>query len=298
MTLDFTAAKVNPLKMYGGANGTKRGIIHQGDTYMLKFPPKPTRNPDMSYVNSCIAEYVACHIFKTLGMNTQDTLLGQYADKIAVACKDFELDGFILKDFAHLKNTIIDSEQNGYGTDLDDILNAIQEQQIISPVKLEEFFWNMFVGDAFLGNFDRHNGNWGFLINEATGEVKIAPIFDCGSCLYPQLDENKMSYVMASEKEIEERIYVYPTSAIQQNKKKLNYAQFLATTKNKECRTALKRIGGRIDLSKINAVIDDTPFISETHRQFLKMMIKERKEKIIDNALERVRKSPQKQRER
>jgi len=298
VAFDFTAAKVNPLKMYGGANGNKIGIIHQGDTYMLKFPPKPTRNPELSYANSCIAEYVACHIFKTLGMDTQDTLLGQYNDKVAVACKDFEVDGFILKDFAHLKNTIIDSEQNGYGTDLDDILNTIHEQQIVSPVKLEAFFWNMFISDALLGNFDRHNGNWGFLINGATGEVKIAPVFDCGSCLYPQLDENNMSHVMENEKEIEERIYVYPTSAIQQDKKKLNYAQFLATTKNEECHAALKRIGGRIDLSKINAVVDNTPFISETHRQFLKMMIKERKEKIIDNALECVRKSPQRQQER
>ena len=41
---------------------------------------------------------------------------------IVVACKDFTSSGIVLQDFASLKNTIIDSEHNGYGTDLSDIL--------------------------------------------------------------------------------------------------------------------------------------------------------------------------------
>lgn len=286
---DFTNEPINRLRMYGGANGNKISIIYQGENYMLKFPPKPTRNPDMSYANSCISEYVACHVFETLGIPTQKTLLGTYGDKITVACKDFEVDGYVLKDFAQLKNTIIDSMQNGYGTELTDLVRAIGEQQIISPVKLEEFFWNMFVGDAFLGNFDRHNGNWGFLINYTLGKVEIAPVYDCGSCLYPQMNENRMKYVLENRDEVEQRLFVFPNSALQLDGKKINYAQFLMTTENEGCLGALKVIGSRIDLSKINSVIEDTPYISDLHKLFLKTMIQERKEKIIDKALERVR---------
>jgi len=289
MEIDFTNAKIDPFKMYGGANGNKIGIVHQGETFMLKFPPKPTVNPNMSYTNSCISEYVACHIFGSLGIDTQETVLGRYKDKVTVACKDFEVDGFIFKDFAHLKNTIIDSEQNGYGTELNDILAAIGEQQLMSPVDLEQFFWEMFVGDALLGNFDRHNGNWGFLLNSSTGEIKIAPIYDCGSCLYPQMEEKSMEHVMSNAAEIEKRLFEYPTSAIAQGKKKINYAQFLMTTDNAECLAALQTIGSRIDLTKINLMIDNTPFISDVHKQFLKTMVKARKEKIIDTALTRVR---------
>jgi hypothetical protein len=51
----------------------------------------------------------------------------------------------------------------------------------------------------------------------------------------------------------------------------------------------LRAIGGRIDLATISSVIDNTPFISDTYKLFLKTMIRERKEKIIDRALERVR---------
>ena len=43
----------------------------------------------LSYTNSCISEYVSCKILKTLGLNSQDTMLGKYNNKIVVACKDF-----------------------------------------------------------------------------------------------------------------------------------------------------------------------------------------------------------------
>jgi len=283
--VDFTNENVNKLRMYGGSQGNKLCITLHGENYMLKFPPKPKRKTDISYTNGCISEYVACHVFEALGMETQKTILGTYGGKTTVACKDFEVDGFLLKDFAQLKNTVIDSSQNGYGTELSDVLQTIQEQQIISPFKLEEFFWNMFVGDALLGNFDRHNGNWGFLIKESTGEVKIAPIFDCGSCLYPQLEENGMMLVLSSRDNIEDRLFAFPNSALQQDGVKINYARFLMDAKYESCRKAISVIGNRIDLVKINSIIESTPYITDTHKLFLKTMIRERKEHIIDKAL-------------
>lgn len=288
MELDFTNSQINRYRMYGGNNGNKISIYFQGESYMLKFPPKPSKNPEMSYTNGCISEYAACHIFESLGIETQQTLLGRYQDKIVVACKDFTSEGAILKDFASLKNTIVESSGNGYGTDLSEILNTIQEQQIIPPKKLNSFFWDMFIGDSLLGNFDRHNGNWGFLVNEKKGLIKLAPVYDCGSCLYPQLNEKKMAYVLSNPEEINERIYVFPNSALKENDKKINYAQFLLTTKHTECLHALKRIGARIDLVKINGIIDEMPYISQLHKEFLKTMIRQRKEKIIDKAMERL----------
>jgi hypothetical protein len=286
--IDFTNAKIDKLRMYGGSNGSKIGIIYQEEKYMLKFPPRPALTTEMSYTKRCISEYVACNIFQTLGIDAQQTLLGRYNDKIVVACKDFETDGFILRDFAQLKNTIIDSSHNGYGTELDDILETIQKQQLISPVELESAFWNMFAADTLLGNFDRHNGNWGFLINNASGEVKIAPIYDCGSCLYPQISENMMKHIIDNREEINKRLFVYPTSALHQGGKKVNYYQFLSTTEINESIEALKRVNETIDLAKINAVIENTPYISDIYKQFLQTMIKERKECIIDKALEHI----------
>ena len=48
--IDFTNCEEN-LKTYNGANGSKLGIIFNGEDYLLKFPPKPTKKKDLSYSN-------------------------------------------------------------------------------------------------------------------------------------------------------------------------------------------------------------------------------------------------------
>src|SRR5699024_5357934 len=101
----------------------------------------------------------------------------------------FTWDGKILYDFCSIKNTVIDSEHGGSGTELSDLLESIEKQQFVSPTEAADHFWNVFVVDAFLGNFDRHNGNWGFLYDPVFKTAEIAPVFDCGSCLLPQADE-------------------------------------------------------------------------------------------------------------
>ncbi|SDI33650.1 Cell translocating kinase A N-terminus [Desulfosporosinus hippei DSM 8344] len=59
LIIDFTLCKVNKLRAYGGANGNKINILYEGNSYMLKFPPVPSRNKTMSYTNGCISEYLA-----------------------------------------------------------------------------------------------------------------------------------------------------------------------------------------------------------------------------------------------
>ena len=56
----------------------------------------------------------------------------------------------------------------------------------IDHTKLAERFWDLFIVDAFIGNWDRHNGDWGFLYNTQTDEMELAPMYDYGSSLYPQ----------------------------------------------------------------------------------------------------------------
>ena len=78
----------------------------------------------------------------------------------------------------------------------------------------------MFIVDALIGNWDRHNGNRGFLYNETTDEVTLAPVFDCGSSLYPQVDEEIIKDVLADKQAVNHRIYNTPLSSIQINGKK------------------------------------------------------------------------------
>jgi hypothetical protein len=181
---------------------------------------------------------------------------------------------------------MIDSAHNGYGTELKDIIYTIENQQAIDPKELTEHFWNLFIADAFIGNFDRHNGNWGFLYNEQTDEMCIAPVYDCGSSLYPQADDEIMEAVLADENELKFRIYEIPTSAIQVNGKKVKYFDFISSCQNEDCGRALRRIHPRIDMKKILSIIDETPFISDLQKRFYKTMLVKRKECILDYSLE------------
>ena len=292
---DFTLCEVNKFRAYGGVNGNKINILYEGNSYMLKFPPVPSRNKNMSYTNGCISEYLACHIFASLGFKTQETLLGTYTDplgkeKVVVACGDFTEGGKRLIEFAHLKNTCISSEQNGYGKELSSIMQAIDEQMLLPPDQLRDFFWDMFIADALLGNFDRHNGNWGILVDEQSKTAEIAPVYDCGSCLYPQLAAKDMGDVLNSEDEIDRRVYVFPASSIEEDGKKISYFEFISSLRNPDCTAALKRVSARIDMEKIRTLIDKTPTLLPVQKEFYAVIISERKAKIIDYSMEQLMK--------
>jgi len=291
--IDFTNLPTRN-KTYTGANGSKICVVYEGETYMLKFPATPSRNKRISYANGCVSEYIGCHIFESIGIPVQKTLLGTYKkngkEKVVVACKDFTSTGIVLQDFASLKNTMIDSEHNGYGTELSDIICAMEEQTAVNPYELKERFWNMFIVDALIGNWDRHNGNWGFLYNTETDQMVTAPVYDCGSCLFPQADDEIMQGTLDNQDERNLRIYQIPLSGIKINDAKINYHDFIFSLENADCNKALKRIQPKIDLTEINQIIDDTPYINDLQKNFYKIILKERKEKILDVSLQKLMK--------
>lgn len=290
---DFTNCRRIPGRAYNGANGKKIAVEYNGDVYMLKFPPSADNKPtELSYTNSCISEYIASHVFNMLGIKCHETILGIFnisgKEKIVCACKDFTADGKELFDFCSIKNTVIDSEHGGTGTELSDLLETIEKQEYVSPQILTEHFWNVFVVDSLLGNFDRHNGNWGFLYDKNTEKAEIAPVYDCGSCLLPQADENTMKKVLENETELESRIYRFPTSALKLNNVKINYYEFLMNTDNVDCKDAVERIVPRINIDEIKEFIDTVPYITDMQKKFYKTYITARYEKIIAPAYEQI----------
>ena len=289
--LDFTNLSTKK-KAYGGANGSKLSVIYNDELYMLKLPMHALKNPNLSYTNSCTSEYLGCHIFNMLGIKAQETLLGtyKYHDKVktVVACKDFTFPGVVILDFASIKNQIIDSASNGYGTELSDIIDTINKQTVVDSEELKEHFWNMFVVDAFIGNWDRHNGNWGFLYNQETDKLEIAPIFDCGSALFPQIDDELIKKVISSKAEMNARVYDIPTSAILIDGKRANYHKVITSLEYKDCNKAIKRIVPKIQLDDINKLIDNVEELSQLKKEFLKKILKLRKELILDAAFKKL----------
>ena len=118
--------------------------------------------------------------------------------------------------------------------------------------------------------------------------MKIAPIFDCGSALYPQINDEMIKKVMSSKTEMEARVYDMPTSAILVEGKRANYFKLITSLKYNGCNEAIKRIIPKINLDKINFLIDESEQISELQKEFLKKILKLRKEKILDYAFKKI----------
>ena len=284
--IDFTNCKVVLNYTYEGANGKKIAIMYGDDIYMLKFPSVSKNNNKISYSNSVISEYISCEIYRMLGFKTQEVIFGTYntgkKEKDVVACKDFTISNKKFHCFASIKNTIIDSESNGFGTDLSEVIDTIYSQTIIDSEYLLKYFWEMFIVDSLLGNFDRHNGNCGFLSDEK-GNFEIAPIFDCGSCLFPAADDELIKQQLNNYSELEKRIYTFPNSAIKIDGVKINPYKYINSLSNENCNKALLKIYPKIDIQKINKIIEDVP-ISDLRKEYYKKIIFERYDKILTPA--------------
>ena len=267
--IDFTSCRRIWGKAYNGANGKKIAVDYEGIVYMLKFPPSAENKPtDLSYTNSCFSEHIASSIFRMLGIRAQETMLGTFQvsgkTKVVCACRDFTADGKLF-----------------YGTELSDIMESIEKQQFVNPVILKEHFWKMFVVDAFLGNFDRHNGNWGFLYDPDSQKAEIAPIFDCGSCLLPQADEKVMERILHDENELNARIFQFPTSAVKLEGKKIRYYDFLMSGQSEDCNEALIQIVPKIHVETIQNFLEEVPYLSDLQRTFYLTYIQARLEKLL-----------------
>ena len=115
-----------------------------------------------------------------------------------------------------------------------------------------------------------------------TDEIKIAPIYDCGSSFFPQIDEKMICDVLLNKQELNRRIYEMPTSAIKINNKRINYFDFISSLENEECNKALIRIVPRINMEDIYKLIEKIPLMTTLQQEFYKTILKERKEKILD----------------
>jgi hypothetical protein ELI_1895 len=125
----------------------------------------------------------------------------------------------------------------------------------------------MFVIDSLIGNTDRHNGNWGFLVNKSTDKIKFSPIYDCGSCLNPIIEDDEI--VKMNETEIK-NLALNCYSCIKEDGKKINCMSYIKSLKNAECTNAVKRLIPNIDITKIIEFIANISCISYVRKDFYK----------------------------
>ncbi len=269
--IDFTNC-VEEMNNYKGSE-KKKTLIFEDKRYLVKFPdPVREKNKNISYINNSLSEYVGSNIFRLVGFETQETLLGKYkfngVEKTVCACLDFTDDENELYEFESI--ALSANPDKKIGTELEDILEILRNSKLFDYNSIQEKFWDMFIIDSIIGNTDRHNGNWGFLVNKKTKKIEFSPIYDCGSCLNPMLEDSDIEKMRVEDfKNIVLNCY----SCLKDNNKKINYMTFIKSRKNNGCNEALKRMFNKIDIEKIDSFINNISCISDVRKDFYKKII-------------------------
>lgn len=263
-------------KYYGGSE-RKIGIVIGENHYMVKFQKKTA----FGMRNNHISEFLGSHVFQILGLEAQETYLGIYRGEQVVVCRDFNEDGKQFVPFNDVGESTLDQDKESYQYDYTDIMQMLKDNSKLTNVEETiSIFWDIYIIDALLGNFDRHGANWGFLKKD--NAYSMAPVFDNGSGLFPNLvDEDEMKKIIVSGEETDKRVYTFPTSQVKLDGQKSSYYEIIHSLKFPECNAALKRIYEKINIHTLETLVDDTPLISDVQKAFYKHMLNARYEKIL-----------------
>lgn len=263
-------------RFYSGAE-RKKSIIINGNAYLVKFQKNSREGLRFNH----ISEFLGSHIFSFLGLEAQETQLGLYNEENVVVIKDFLGEDEVFVPFNGVGDSSLEQNKEKYQYSYEDIIKMLKENVKLTDVEQTmEQFWDMFVVDALIANFDRHGSNWGFI--KKNNQYRLSPVFDNGSGLFPQLNtDEKIAAVLNDQKEIEQRIYKFPTSQIKYQGKKSSYYEIISSLAFEECNKALVRITEKVDLKKMNKLIDTVEGISDIRKEFYKTILEQRFEKIL-----------------
>lgn len=265
---------------------------------MVKFPDpvRSAKKTSLSYINNQFSEHIGCSIFRHLGIPAQETFLATCIDpmnkmeKIVVACKLFCQNGEgNLVEFSKFLLNDTDSTSRRTTT-VEDVMDVLDHSPLrLDREKIKDYFWDMFVVDAFIGNGDRHLDNWG-LIEMTDGTLSPAPIYDCGSSLSPLKSDEKKRELLADGNEFKQEEYNL-NSVYRMNNKRVLYHEIFKNPPD-DLHRAIQRIVPRIKTAsaQIDRLIDSTEGLSDISKEYMKKSLLLRRELILLPALKKCNK--------
>ena len=285
--IDFEKG-VEKLNKYFGSE-VKTTVLYENEIYMLKYPdPVRKKSNALSYMNNQYSEHIGSLIFKSCGFEVQETALGYFTDikgqkKIVVGCKDFTQDGSVLHEFSKLSSQIEVDGKSGHS--IESVYEIIKQCRFINNGdEVINKFWDMFIMDTLIGNPDRHFDNWGLL--EKNGDIKFAPVYDCGSSLAALVDDAKMEDLLVNASAFKNEEFNL-TSCYYINGKRIFYHE-LYKEPPMDLSNAIKRMVPKIKIDEISNLIDAIPTMPDTRKIYLKQAVGLRYSQILVPAFKRI----------
>ena len=291
---DFTGA-ARLFNYYQGAN-RKFPIDLGGERFMLKLTeplePSPKHPSMVSRANAPVSEYLGCHVFELAGLPVQETLLGTFDGEPAVACKDFifAMPGgagrYVLSEFSSIATEMCGSSGVGRTPGIEVILGTLRGYPGLEPLReaAEERFWRTFAVDALIGNFDRHCGNWGYIVDAAQGGlVGLAPVYDCGSSLYSRISLEGMAERLSDERAFRARVRDQPRPCLAVGgKPRPTFESILSGEYGGLAGAALAWVREAVNMEDVYGMVESTPGLAEVQVEFYKTALRLRMEEVVE----------------
>lgn len=251
--LNLSAASVRGLQ-YSGCI-PKMGITLNNRNYIVKL-----------HIESLeiFSEVLVSTIINSLGFSVQQTHFAIIDDEVSCVLEDFV--NYSLGEKLIAFNDVGQSSENTdiakdysysnieYLIDQHNKLNGLNKQLAINS------FWDTFILDSIFANRDRHGENWGYLYLD--NKARIAPIFDNGGSLFPDVYKVIKKYPEDRYSFIEDRVAWFPASLMKELKDgRYKRTNFYEVMHGRKYPTLLQRIDlfkSRITFSRFKMVVLDT----------------------------------------
>ena len=103
----------------------------------------------------------------------------------------------------------------------------------------------MFVLDAFIGNPDRNNGNWGIILH-SDKTFSLAPVYDNGNSFNNKWGDEKMLVVMSDSEMLRNEVSESKTCVFTMKKRRINPYHLICGMEYDGCNNAVLRLVPRM----------------------------------------------------
>lgn len=275
--IDFSDAKLSSRNLeYGGRAGEKKGIIFNNEFWFLKFPKNTigmNNVKGLSYVTSPLSEYIGSNIYRILGYDVHETILGVCFDgkryKVVCACKDFIKDdkNQLLIPYTALRNDTNpalmekDEEISLSASNINEIILQLEQNTVLKNIKnAKERFWDVVIIDMLINNNDRNEDNWGVIKNKIDNTYQLSPVYDCGNCFYGKTSDERIKEIMSNKEKLLSSA-LNGITAYEDDKERRIRIEDILKIKNTDLSKSIHKVYKLVEqkLNEIEDLINDIP---------------------------------------